>query len=235
VWSGYHYSGQSLGLALLFPLRQGARLSASEKRWVAAPLYASWLLSLLGLLTFTETARNPAYTLTGELARRLWGGARLPSWGLALATVIVIGSLASVAWLARRRRRDGHPLPMAVWAVVGGQLTWFCIGAWHPFFNIALVPVFHSAQYLALTSWHETRGRSLGVFVGYAITVLVLGLAVTPGLISVGSAFAGDGPVVVAAILSAINLHHFLMDGRIWRLRDKRVAASFAAVASSAR
>jgi hypothetical protein len=235
LWSGYHYSGQSLGLALLFPLRQGARLSATEKRWVAVPLYASWLLSILGLLTFTETARNPAYTLTAELAGRLWGGARLPIWGLTLATVIVVCSLASIARLAQVRRRAGQPLPAAVWAVVGGQLCWFCLGAWHPFFNIALVPVFHSAQYLALTSWHETRGRSVGVFVAYATTVLILGLAVTPGLISLGSAFAGDGPVVVAAILSAINLHHFLMDGRIWRLREKPVAASFAAVASSSR
>ena len=30
-----------------------------------------------------------------------------------------------------------------------------------------------------------------------------------------------------AAVISAINLHHFLMDGRIWRMRERRVAQAF--------
>ena len=30
IWSGYHYSGQSLGLAMLYPLRQGARLDSGR-------------------------------------------------------------------------------------------------------------------------------------------------------------------------------------------------------------
>src|SRR5438093_1476534 len=38
VGTGYHYSGQSLGLAQLYPLRQGAPLSVVEKRLIAAPL-----------------------------------------------------------------------------------------------------------------------------------------------------------------------------------------------------
>ena len=47
VWSGYHYSGQSLGLLMLYPLRQGARLDVREKRLMSLPLYVSWLLSLI--------------------------------------------------------------------------------------------------------------------------------------------------------------------------------------------
>ena len=115
-----------------------------------------------------------------------------------------------------------------MWWVVLAQVSWFVLGLWNPFFNIMLVPVFHGAQYLAITSWHHGRGRGPWLFAGYALTVVALGLAVNPGLMLLGRAWAGQGPVVAAAVLSFVNLHHFLMDGRIWRLRDRRVAESFA-------
>jgi hypothetical protein len=100
---------------------------------------------------------------------------------------------------------------------------------------VVLVPIFHGAQYLALTGWHQTRGRAAPVFALYAGTVLLLGLAVNPGLFALGRALGGSGPIVAAAVLSFINLHHFLMDGRIWRLRERRVADSFAAAAPGGR
>lgn len=224
IWSGYHYSGQSLGLAMLYPLRQGARLDSSEKRLVALPLYASWLLSLLGLFRLDVAARNPAYELTRQALFRL----PMPAWVLAAAAAAVAASLSAVALLAYRRRRRGTPLPRAVWSVVLAQVAWFSLGLWNPFFNIVLVPIFHGAQYLAITSWHQTRGRSGAVFAGYALTVLVLGLVINPGLMMVAGHVRGEAAVAAAAVLSFVNLHHFLMDGRIWRLRDRRVAASFA-------
>lgn len=224
IWSGYHYSGQSLGLAMLYPLRQGVRLDAAEKSLVALPLYASWLLSLLGLFRLEVAARNPAYLLTRQALFR----ASLPAWALVAAAAAVGASLSSVAILARRRRRRGIPLPGGVWAVVLTQVAWFSIGLWNPFFNIVLVPIFHGAQYLAITSWHQTRGRTGWVFAFYLLTVVALGMIINPGLMVLGRKLGGEGVVVAAAVLSFINLHHFLMDGRIWRLRDRRVAAGFA-------
>lgn len=227
AWSGYHYSGQSLGLAMLYPLRAGARLTRSEKRLIALPLYGSWLLSLLGLAGLRVEARNAAYQLT----RDVFLPVRLPPAVLAVAMACVLASSASVGVLAQRRRRAGQPLPRAVFLIVATQLLWFCGGLWNPFFNVVLVPIFHGAQYLALTGWHQTRGRTARAFALYAGTVLLLGLAVNPGLFAVGRALGGTGPIVAAAVLSFVNLHHFLMDGRIWRLREQRVAASFAATA----
>lgn len=224
IWSGYHYSGQSLGLAMLYPLRQGARLGASEKRLVAIPLYLSWLVSLLGLFRVGVAARNPAY----ELTRAALCSSPLPGWVLVAGALAIGGSLSSVAVLAARRRRAGTPLPGAVWAVVTTQLLWFGIGLWNPFFNVVLVPVFHGAQYLAITSWHQTRGRDPAFFALYVVTVLALGLVINPGLAALGRAWGGTGPVAAAAVVAFLNLHHFLMDGRIWRLRERKVAESFA-------
>jgi hypothetical protein len=59
--------------------------------------------------------------------------------------------------------------------------------------------------------------------------VLILGLVINPGLLVLFAPGAGatSGPVIAAAVISAINLHHFLMDGRIWRMRERRNAQAF--------
>ena len=94
-----------------------------------------------------------------------------------------------------------------------------------------LVPIFHSMQYLALTSWHTCHGRGEAGprrFAGYAVVTLALGFVINPGLF----AFFGRGQapadvfVITAAVASFVNLHHFLLDGRIWRLRERRVVQS---------
>jgi hypothetical protein len=228
AWSGYHYSGQSLGVAMLYPLRQKARLEVREKRLLGLPLYVSWLVSLVGLVVVTAEARNPAYAIV----RDTFAPTRFPLWALAVAFVALAASFVGVAIVARERSRRGQPLPRAVYGVILAQVAWFGIGVFHPLFNVVLVPVFHSLQYLALTGWHYTKGeqkRGLVAFGAYLATVLMLGLVINPGLLAIfAPTDPARGPVVGAAIITAINLHHFLMDGRIWRMREKRNAKAFA-------
>jgi hypothetical protein len=228
AWSGYHYSGQSLGLTMLYPLRQGARLDVREKRLLALPLYASWLVSLVGLTAEGAGARNSAY----EIVRDTFVPLHWPTWALGLLLLPLLVSFVGVAVVARERRRRGVPLPRACYGVLLAQVSWFGLGLFYPFFSIVLVPVFHSLQYLALTGWHFTRGqssRSLGGFAAYVLVVLALGLVINPGLLIIFASPASSvgTATVTAAVISAINLHHFLMDGRIWRMRERRVAQAF--------
>lgn len=227
AWSGYHYSGQSLGIAMLYPLRQKARLDAREKRLIALPLYVSWLVSLVGLMGAAASARNPAY----EIVRDVFAPVRLPGWALGLALLPLVASFGGVAQVARERRRRGQPLPAAVYGVILAQVAWFAFGVFNPVFNVILVPVFHSLQYLALTGWHYTKGerrRGLWAFAGYFLSVLLLGLLINPGSLAIFVPKDGaEAPLVAAAVISAINLHHFLMDGRIWRMRERRNVQAF--------
>jgi hypothetical protein len=226
AWSGYHYSGQSLGVAMLYPLRQRARLDAREKRLLALPLYVSWLVSLVGLMQAGAAARNPAY----GIVRDTFAPASLPQSTLAIGLLLVplLASFAGPAVVARERRRRGLPLPRECYGVIAAQVLWFGCGLFFPFFSVVLVPVFHSLQYLALTGWHHTRGaRGLGSFTAYVLVVLAVGLAINPGLLIVFVPRGASTQTVAAAVISAVNLHHFLMDGRIWRLRERRVAQSF--------
>ena len=228
-WSGYHYSGQSLGLAMLYPLRQGARLEPREKRLLSLPLYVSWILSLLGLFRLSSSARNPAY----EAVRHAYLGPPLPDWAVALGLVVLAASLTGVWTVARARRARGTPLPWPTYAVLSAQIAWFTIGLYQPLFNILLVPMFHGLQYLGLTSWHASRepgAGSLPRFARYLLVVLLLGLLVNPGLFMIfHGSDAGRALLSAAAVTSFVNLHHFLLDGRIWRLRERRVVQSMVA------
>lgn len=229
-WSGYHYSGQSLGLAMLYPLRQGARLDPREKRLISLPLYVSWILSVLGLFRLATSARNPAY----EAVRHAYLGPPLPGWVSTLGLAILAVSLLGVGVVARGRRRRGTPLPWPTYAVLSAQILWFTIGLYQPFFNITLVPVFHALQYLGLTSWHACHGkgqRGSRHFAGYALVVLSLGLIINPGLFKIFDRAGGaaEALIVTAAITSFVNLHHFLLDGRIWRLRERPLVQSMIA------
>ena len=229
AWSGFHYSRQSLGVAMIYPLRQKARLDAREKRLLGLPLYASWVLSLLGLTRVGVAARNEAYqVVTSSLAP-----VHAPAWLLLLLLVPLAATFAGVALVAVERRRRGVPLPRACLAVVVTQVVWFVVGLFNPYFNIVLVPVFHSLQYLALTGWHFTRAQRparLAPFAAYVVVVLLVGLVINPGLVIlfVPAGVSSHALTVGAAVISAINLHHFLLDGRIWRMREQRVAQAFA-------
>jgi hypothetical protein len=227
LWAGYHYSGQSRGLLMLYPLRQGARFDVTEKRLFCLPLYVSWILSVLGLFRLTGSARNPAY----EAVRQAWHGPPLPAWVTIAGLAALAASFAGVAVVARRRRARGVPVPWPSYAVLSAQVAWFTAGLFNPFFNITLVPIFHSMQYLALTSWHTCHGRGEAGprrFALYAVVTLALGFFINPGLFAFfGHGRApGDVFVITAAVATFVNLHHFLLDGRIWRLRERRVVQS---------
>jgi hypothetical protein len=228
--TGYHYSGQSLGLALLYPLRQGAPLSAAEKRLIAAPLYLSWILTLLALYGELQPGRNAAFAFV----RGRYMGPPVPPWVLVIGLAMLAVTFVGVASVAVRRSRRGVPLPAAVYAVLSAQIIWFTLGLYNIFFNMMLVPVFHGIQYVAFTSWHAQRGAAKERWrhlVFFFVPVALLGLAIYPGsfdFLTRGRPYL-DLFFMTAAIATFLNLHHFLLDGRIWRTREPAVAKTMLA------
>jgi len=213
-----------LGLALLYPARQGAPLEPTEKRLLAAPLYLSWILTLLGLFGALQPGRNAAFAFV----RGRYQGPPVPPWVLLAGLGMLAVSFAGVAWVAARRKRRGHPLPWPTYAVLSAQTLWFTLGLYEPFFNIMLVPVFHAIQYVAFTGWHASRGpgerrwRRVALF---AVPTALLGLAIYPGsfkFFTRGLPYL-DLFFMTAAVATCLNLHHFLLDGRIWRMRERAV------------
>ncbi len=248
-WSPWHYTGQNYGIALMFLRRRGVEVSPTAKRLI----YLSFLLSfLLTLLAFHGASGGGEYAPVQPYGGGAFTPIRLgipsPGWEIAFAGVACadLALLVAAAVLLLRRAAPGDLVPSAVLALT--QMLWFSLPAaartwgWFgddsPFASDRAAAAFfwvatgHSVQYLWITTYYAARSAPFGRRVGYLAKTLVAGSFIwsAPALLyraSVegsalgGIAFDQDVFVVLAA---AVNIHHFLLDGAIWKLRDGRVA-----------
>jgi Tfp pilus assembly protein PilF len=86
----------------------------------------------------------------------------------------------------------------------------------------------HSLQYLWVTTYYARASSTWNGYGSYLLRCLLAGSAIwalpalvfAPGLLGALPYDAGLGVLVAATV----NLHHFILDGAIWKLRDGRVA-----------
>lgn len=235
LWSPYHYSGQTVGLSVLYGRRARQELSALERRLLSAFVYGTFVAS---------AARSEAGLNRGDYMGIPYPFLGVPGWiaTAALAAVAACGLTLAALWL--RRAREGRGLPALAWLPPLAQLVWFIPGPGTPAFY-ALVPMFHGAQYL-LVAWSlhlgerrqeeertgpafaaaETARFAAWNLAGYA--ALFWGL---PQLLALGTGrpYTLAAPVFVAGV----QLHHFFVDGVIWRLRRPRTARALGAPAAA--
>jgi len=167
---------------------------------------------------------------------------------LALANplIMAIGSaylacVAGAAYLLLRVAKWRDLLPTAL--IVFSQALWFAVPmfayhfdvlqnvfplardeAGYVFFWIATA---HAVQYLWVTSYFAQRSDNrvpteflFKCLLAGAIIWVVPALLFSPALFGRLSFDEGLGALVAAAV----NLHHFILDGAIWKLRDGRIA-----------
>jgi tetratricopeptide (TPR) repeat protein len=242
TWSPWHYTGQNYGLAVMFLRRGGVALAPGTKRW----LYLSFLLSFA--LVFLQMHAGSARTSDLPLGYTSEQGAVFvplgipPQIAVALAAPLAVAYLLALAAVALRLGRQTAwraLLPAALLAV--SQLLWFSLpyalhlfGAaprldpldWkfrsHYFTWIAAA---HFLQYLWVTAyyarqsggWHgHARFYGKTLLAGAAPWTLPF-LVVGPQALGPLSADAGLAMLVAAVV----NLHHFVLDGAIWKLRGR--------------
>jgi len=218
VWSPYHYSAQAYGLAVMYGYRAGTPLGREEKRAIrlACLLPFVWTLlqpqgGLASVLRFwTVTAPAPLDDIRGMVSH-------------VLVSITLFAPFALALWLRVRR---GVMLPLISVLVIGSNAVWWT------FFNILdafmWVSVFHGLQYLGIvTIFHvKDRMRTVGNRHGRAWHVATFyGACVVLGYVLFEvwpSAYAWAGYDLTRSALlvtAAINLHHFIVDAYIWRLR----------------
>jgi hypothetical protein len=239
TWSPWHFSGQNYGLMLMYLRRAG-----HDPTTIKRPLYLSFVLSaglaILAMhMAFGSGAFAPrAYDVTNTYSMLRLG---IPlNVTLALA---VAGGLGWVACIAVVLSRIGGGLGRVdlapVGCLMGMQALWYlpslgtALGWWNPglagfAFTAIWIAVAHAAQYLWVTYYYarrEGRHRSLVSFYVMALlagcVILTPMLFLAPGLL--GGALPGVAGIGVLTI-SVLNIHHFILDGAIWKLRDGRVA-----------
>ena len=130
-------------------------------------------------------------------------------------------------------RGDHRFIPLIVLLPAASQFIWFYapnVGEY-----AALVPFFHSLQYL-LIAWsvqstvglgERRRTPSVGYVVSesvrWAVINVAAGFVLFWGLPRLGSHMGRSLQFSNAVLLSAIQIHHFFVDGVIWRLREPTV------------
>jgi tetratricopeptide (TPR) repeat protein len=229
-WSPWHYTGQNFGLLMMFQRRAGVSPSETERRALRLAFLASYILLML---SFHTGASGDSLILSLGLAAKFTLPARAV---LALFFVGASGwALASLA----RRSTFGAILPVLTLTLT--QFLWFLLPAVIELvsgreipqtrYSSGLLAVLHSTQYLWITSYYQRKeahaaGDSCWSFSAYLVTLVAGGIALfIPGPWIVSRVFHTDFAASFLTFTALVNIHHFILDGAIWKLRDSRVAA----------
>lgn len=220
LWSVYHYSGQNLGLSLIYARRAGIDVG----RW--------WRLALAGFLYACFVAQYAEVEAKGGT---IWVFAiefplvQIPQWFAVAARWLANGlGVLVLGFAARWMWRAGRGIPLIVAVPVAAQYVWTSLGAATFSFQM-LVPFFHGLQYLFVAWAMEMHRRSGEAAFGWRAvgerTLAWAGLCLSGGgLLFYGlpwivSRFGYELSFPLGVFFVSVQIHHFFVDGVIWKLR----------------
>jgi len=229
-WSPWHYTGQNFGLLMMFARRSGFAPSSTERNAIHLSFIASFLLLMLSF--HTGPSGDPLILSLGLPAK----------FTLPARAVLALFFVAATGWaLTSMARRSNLRAIVAPLTLAVTQFLWFLLPAMIELFSGHEVPqtryssgilaVLHSTQYLWITSYYQTRearaaGDSYFKFWRYLVTLIAGGIALfIPGPWIVSRVFHVDFAASFLTFTALVNIHHFILDGALWKLRDSRVAA----------
>src|SRR4051794_9700706 len=238
TWSPWHYSGQNYGILMMFGRRAGVQVTALIRRL----LYASFLISyaVLFLSLHTGPSSDPLF-LTINLPERVG----MPLIAI-LSVAFLICAVAGLRGLLRQSNWKGIAAPTVLMTT---QLMWFVLPSFLRWtsgwqipqgrYSTGVLAIMHSAQYLWITHYYQRReANAQGLTwkpVAYFGALMVGGIALfVPGPWISAYVFHKDFRNSFLVFTALVNLHHFVLDGAIWKLRDGKIASMLLATRDSA-
>ena len=233
TWSPWHYSGQNYGLFMMFARRAGANPDKHTRSALYGAFIASYLVLFLGFHTGQST--DPLFLSLG-----------IPTLLSRVEQIVLIAGfvILSVYGFGKLAKQTGwRPLIPSV-TLFSSQFLWFLLPATISLlrhfelpqsrYSNGVLAVMHSAQYLWITSYYarreanqkaENAGRNWRPWAYFGVLV-VGGIALfVPGPWLASRAFHHDFSASFLIFTSLVNIHHFILDGAIWKLRDGRIAS----------
>jgi tetratricopeptide (TPR) repeat protein len=229
-WSPWHYTGQNFGLLMMFGRRAGLSPTEAERQ----ALHLAFIASYLMLLFSFHTGKSPD-PLIISLGLPL-------KFTLPVRTVLGVFFLAASTWaMASLSKRGSWKTLLPSVTLVTTQFLWFLLPSvlelvtGHEVlatrYSSGILAVMHSAQYLWITSYYQAKearaeGRTDWSFARYLLILVAGGIALfVPGPWVVSRVFRADFATSFLTFTALVNLHHFILDGALWKLRDSRIAA----------
>jgi len=226
IWSPYHYSGQSVGISLIYARRAGFPFGRLERLALSGFIFGTFIAQTVR--SEVGVSRQAFYGVT-------YPSIGLPPWTATVATTAMIVSgvvflVLVLRWCVMTRRM----LPPIVFLPAVTQFVWFVLGWRVPSFY-SFVPFFHGLQYL-LIAWAMQLSETMaqhGIkpstsFVGgeslrWGIGILLGGTALFWLLPHVVATAGFDYNLAYPVVIAAVQVHHFFVDGVIWKLRNPGV------------
>ncbi|MFT5350725.1 MAG: hypothetical protein ACI909_001205 [Planctomycetota bacterium] len=227
LWSPYHFSGQTIGITVIYAMRCGIKLSRLDRRILAFFVFGTYFVSMIR----AEVSRqgNSFYGVD-------YPSIAVPQWmatisEYAMWTALVLFVSALLFWCYRNKKI----IPVIVLLPAATQYLWFVQSIYMPSFQ-EFVPLLHSLQYI-LVAWGLQLKEKLDVqgiapskhyvmtettrwviinFIGGAILFYLLPF--TGVVLGYSHLFS------IAIFFSAIQIHHFFVDGVIWKLKNETVS-----------
>ncbi len=229
-WSPWHYTRQNFGLLMMFARRAGLSPTERERHALHLSFIASYLLLLFSF--HTGPSGDPLVLSLGLPAR----------FTLPARAMLALFFVAASGWALFSLSRRGSwkkLLPSATLVVT--QFLWFLLPVLIELFNGKEVPqtryssgilaILHSTQYLWISSYYQRKearaaGNSSWSFPRYLLTLIAGGIALfIPGPWIASRVFHTDFAASFLIFTALVNLHHFILDGAIWKFRDSRIAS----------
>jgi hypothetical protein len=224
LWSPYHFSGQSVGISMIYARRAGFQIGKWERRALSGFIFGAFIATLLTYDTSLEGI---------EYYGMYYPGLGLPLWTVTAATIFMYVCGAGLLGLAIRWSvKNKRVLPPIVLLPALTHYVWFLGGTLSPGFQ-EFVPFFHSVQYL-LVAWTvqlkessdaRRAGPSTRFVIGQSLRWMVINIAggyalfeLLPYLFSTDASNLYFTSGLVAA---AVQMHHFFVDGVIWKLKGQ--------------
>lgn len=229
-WSPWHYTGQNYGLLMMFARRIGLTPTEGERQALHLAFIASYLMLLF---SFQTGPSSDALILSLALPAK---------FTLPVRVMLGLFFLGSTGWaLSSLARRSSWKALIPSFTLATTQFFWFLLPALIELLSGKEVPqtryssgilaVLHSAQYLWITSYYQRKearaaGQASWSFPRYLLTLVAGGIALfIPGPWLASRLFHADFATSFLTFTALVNLHHFILDGKIWKLRDSRIGA----------
>lgn len=235
MWSPWHYMGQNYGIALMFLGRRGVKINGHIKRLLHLSFLTSFLLALIEMQSLPSTG-NHYRVMTLELPDTVRDFAFVITGTVYLyASVTAYGRLLKIATVKELLPTIMLTLTQALWFLVPlvairmnifqESVSLSIDTAVYAFFWIAIG---HAVQYLWITAYYarkDKRTALTSVFLGKALFAgamiwVIPGLLFAPGALGRLPYDAGFALLIAAAV----NVHHFILDGAIWKLKNGAIA-----------
>lgn len=214
----WHYTGQAWGMTGAFAYIAGIRMDGLERRLIRSGYYALLVWHVLWAWLFA--LRQPGSFIADKFS------AHIPQFQTAYniwsAIVLLTIPLGIIGFL-RIRRRTGMMPPLRSFSPWIAIYLWYVM-IWAYPVMFPFLQIFHALQYLIFplrveTNLYSARKQRSGVrrvlhAIGYYLILVIVGLIVfeTP-----------MPPYLVGLIAAFVNIHHYFIDGAIWKIRNAEV------------